>query len=128
MTGFEAADMALVTSALEEFMPEVITIKRRSSSQTRGDYVKTTDATIATGIKGRIQPITPLGTEKTRLKSFPASIADRAEYLITLQNSVAYKDGDIVIPESGLEYSLLAVRFDNASWRPVVRAVAVRVE
>lgn len=128
MGGFEALDLAMVESELEMFLPEVAAITRRASAQTKGDYIKGVATVIATGVACRVQPITPLGTEKTRLKSFPASMVERAEYLVTLDNSIVYKDGDTVTTSNGLEYALIAVRFDNASWRPVVRAVAIRVE
>jgi len=128
MVGFETGDQATVENELLHFMPDLVTVKRRNTTYVKGDYVLGTPTTMFSNVKARIQPITPLGTEKTRLKAFPASIADRAEYLITLDNANVYKDGDMVIDAGGLEYNLLAVRFDNATWRPVVRAVAVRVE
>ena len=127
MTGFSAADQAMVKRELDKFLQDSATITRMSSSRTKGDYVKGTATTVATGVPARVQPITPLGTEKTRLKAFPMSVVEKAEYLLTLSTSAAVKAQDQA-SINGVTYNLIAVRFDNATWRPVVRAVAVRVE
>lgn len=127
MTGFPAADQAMVKRELDKFLMDSATITRQVTTRTKGDYVVGAPSTIATGVPCRVQPITPLGTEKTRLKGFPMSIVEKAEYLVTLSTTVTLEAHDIATINS-VAYNLIAIRFDNATWRPVHRAVAVRVE
>lgn len=128
MSGFEAIDRAYVKSSLEEFMPDTATVTRRNTSKTGGDYVKGAATTIATGLKCRVMPITAQGTEKIRPKQWPAAVVDRAEYIITLASGGAQlKDGDTATV-SGVDYTLISIRYDNASWHNSIRAMAVRVE
>lgn len=127
MTGFSAADQAMVKRELDKFLQDTATITRMTSSKVKGDYVKGAPNTVATDVPARVQPITPLGTEKTRLKAFPMSIVEKAEYLLTLSTDATVKAQDKA-EINGVVYNMIAVRFDNATWRPVIRAVAVRVE
>jgi hypothetical protein len=127
MTGFSAADQAMVKRELEKFLQDTATITRMTSTKVKGDYVKGAPTTVATDVPARVQPITPLGTEKTRLKGFPMSIVEKAEYLLTLSTDVEVNAQDQAEID-GITYNMIAVRFDNATWRPVYRAVAVRVE
>lgn len=127
MTGFPAADQAMVKRELDKFLQDTATITRMTSTKVKGDYVKGPAQTVASNVPARVQPITPLGTEKTRLKAFPMSIVEKAEYLLTLSTDAAVEAQDQATID-GVTYNLIAVRFDNATWRPVTRAVAVRVE
>lgn len=127
MTGFSAADQAMVKRELDKFLQSVGTVTRMTTTKNKGDYVKGAPFTVASNVPCRVQPITPLGTEKTRLKAFPISIVEKAEYLLTLSTTATVEAQDQVTI-SGVTYNLIAVRFDNATWRPVIRAVAVRIE
>ena len=127
MTGFSEADQAMVKRELDKFLPALAKITRITSTRVKGDYVKGTEEVVATDVPVRVQPITPLGTEKTRLKAFPMSIVEKAEYLITLSTDVDVHSQDQAEVD-GVKYNMIAVRFDHATWRPVIRAVAVRVE
>lgn len=127
MSGFPAADQAMVRTELAHFLEDLATITRMTTAQTKGDYVVGAVTTVASNVPCRVQPITPLGTEKTRLKAFPASLVEKAEYLLTLAGGTDARAKDLVTINS-VTYHLIAVRFDNATWNPVLRSVAVRVE
>lgn len=117
----------MVKRELDKFLQDLATITRQTSTKVKGDYTKGAPTTVASNVPARVQPITPLGTEKTRLKGFPMSIVEKAEYILTL-STVADVNAQDQATINGITYNLIAVRFDNATWRPVVRAVAVRVE
>ncbi len=115
-----SSDIADMGTTLADFMPETATLKRIASSQTKGDQVQTTATTEWTG-KARVMPTS------SRLKGWSEAILELAEYVITLEAGCTAKDQD-TIEISGKSYKLMSVRYDNASWAPCVRALAVRDE
>lgn len=115
-----SGDIARMGTTLADFMPESATLKRISSSQTGGDQVMSTMSTQWTG-KARVMPTT------SNMKGWPEAIVEQAEYIITLESGCTAKDQDVVEIGS-TSYKLISVRYDNASWAPCVRALAVRNE
>lgn len=125
MVGFEANDQVMVKEALDDFLPELATVTRPTSSKTKGDKVLGAATSVGTNVKARVIPISSSVIE--RMKMFPEAILEQAEYVITLQTGLVYKDADLVTIGSNV-YRLLVVRYDKGSWNPVVRALAVANE
>lgn len=128
MSGFEAIDQAYVKETLDTFLPDSATVTRRNNSRTKGDYVPGVVTTVKANALCRVIPITDPSDSKVRMRDFPATLAERAQYYITIQNDgTVYKAGDVVAV-GGYSILLIAVRYDHGSWNSVIRCIGCRDE